>query len=79
MELEYACLPQRRGGPSVRGAPVGNPANPREASAVLEAIRESAAIQELSQILAQLRAENATLEKKFTGARNQVELLPTKE
>ena len=79
MDVEIACLPQRRGGPSVRGAPVGNANNPREAAAVMEAIREAAAKDELKMMLSQLRAENAELEKKLASARKQVELFPTKE
>ena len=72
LDLEIACLPQRRGGPAVRGAPVGNPANPAEAAAVMDALREAAAREELAKILAQLKEENAALENRFNLAKKKI-------
>lgn len=72
MEVEFACLPQRRGGPSIKGAPVGNANNPVEASAVMEGIREAAAREELLRMLDQLKLENGQLEKQLASTRKQV-------
>ncbi len=80
LELEIACLPQRRGGPAVRGAPVGNPGNPAEAAAVMDALREAAAREELGKILENLRAENLILENRFKSSKEKIQLIPaTKE
>ena len=72
LDLEISCLPQRRGGPSVRGAPVGNAQNPVEASAVMEAIREAAAREELLKMLDQLKSENQVLEKQLNSTRKRI-------